>query len=310
MQPKLDAITQRYIKLRDLEREELLAQTVRLIAVPLPPTPVRGVLYAPNSYESATFDEQFERDFSKGQFKCVAMIDTNQGPVFYMTTPLSTLVALDRPDHFNRYKIKVKVSAFCASVEYDLLDLTDGDLVEGYANKVRLIKMSPVSQSCHGGSHLIIPGAPYLTALLQYECAPGNSIFFEENPQEDRVAARYAQPWLNETGQLFPGVNWDYNTAIDMLIGECYVGLRRPNGQRKAGIRDNIVIFSRRECIGQWAMPYLQTLTRNILTPLGESNGRKAFHEIATGDPHQADPDDPTSEERNSVSEDMPTSVG
>lgn len=300
---------QRYQKLCQLPLEILLQTTVRVVAIPIPPTPVRGMMYDPGCYASSTYDNMFEKDQSGGAYKCVAMRDTNKGPVFLIHAPLKTLVSLYWIPELGRYKIGVNGSAFCAYIEFDMLNVKNRNdpslqYVDTFGHNVRLLGMSLVHRSCHGGSHLVVPGAPALTALLQYESAPGDSLFFREDPSDGRIATRYVRPFLEEVGGLFPS-NWVPNRAVDKLVEKCFVG-----SWKKELSKDDLVIFSHRECIGDWARPYLTSLTRNILTPLGESHGRILIHSGTARNPEKADPDHSTSQVGNPDSEHMPDLVG
>jgi hypothetical protein len=308
------SIIQRYKTLKSFELESLLETEIRFIAIPIPPSPVRGLLYNPYSYVSETFDNVFEKDPGENRkgYRCVAMLPTNQGPAFYITAPLRTLINLDFNKFLNRHRVSVSSSAFCAAIEFDELNLGKNEgsfLIEGYADKVRLLSMSLVSRSCHGGSHLIVPGAPYLTALLQINSAPGDTIFFQEELQDKRVAARYGRPWIEETGALFPEVNWDRNTSVDMLISESYVERSRykisdeENTKGKTLSLQDIIVFPHRECVGRWAHPFLKTFTHNILTPLGESNGCLAYYSRVRNDFEEVDLVDSTSEVGNTFCE-------
>lgn len=299
-------IIQQYRKLAGLESEDFEQEYVRFVAIPLPPTPVGGLLYDPYAYASATFDNQFERDFEGGDYQCISMVPTNQGPAFYMVAKIGFLLNMTKCYELERYHLSVKRSAFCARIELDIRTprKEQNALVEGYADNVLLRSMAFVGRSCHGGSHLIVPGAPYLTALLQHTSAPGHSLFFKENVSDRRVAARYGQPWLDEIGTLFPA-NWDRNTAIDMIVSEGFVG----NWKESLSLSD-ITLFEYRDCIGKWAQPCLRRLTRNILTPLGEHNGSLSFYSRARRDFEKADSANSTSQVRHSLAESMSANFG
>lgn len=296
-------IIERYRLLKTLEEAELLDTPIRFVAIPLPPTPVGGLLYDPYAYASATFDNDFTRDYGKGKYNCIAMEPTSQGPAFYMTASIGFLLNLSFQRELGRYNISVKRSAFCASIELDIIKAKGNHLIEGYANDVRLRSMSFVGRSCHGGSHLVVPGAPYITALLQHGSAPGNNLFFEEDSNDRRVAARYGRPWLDEVGQLFPA-NWDRNTALDMIISESFVGHWRENLSSS-----DITLFEYRDCIGRWAQPCLRRLTRNILTPLGENNGSLTFYTRRRTDFEEADSAYSTSQVRHPLAQGLSTNL-
>jgi hypothetical protein len=304
-------VLQRYEALKQLTPKDLLETDVRLIAIPLPPSPVRGLLYDPFAYVSSTFDNVFEKESSENgdvrsdkSYDCISMLPTNQGPAFYITAPLGTLISMSRCERLNRYGVSVRSSAFCAAIEYDekragrTTKESSAGLVDAFADKVRLLSMQLVGRSCHGGSHLIVPGAPYLTALLQANSAPGDTIFFEEKAEDSRVAARYGRPWIEESGALFPDARWDRNTSVDMVVSESFVGRWRP----VLNI-DDVVVFPYRDCIGNWAQPYLQTLTRNILTPLGVSNGSPTYYSRVRNDLEEIDRFDSTPEIGDPISE-------
>lgn len=275
MIPPYDIIG-RYLFLKKQTREELLRTTVKLIAIPIPPTPVKGLLYDPSCYSSSVYDNMFEKDPGTypRAYRCIAVKDTNMGPVFYINAELGALVDLNHVSAIKRYQITPRSSAFCARIEYDHANAKPENslrtLVEHYANNVRLVSMTLVSESCHGGSHLVIPGCPTLTALLQYRSAPGDNSFYSES-RERRVAARYVRPFSNEVDAIFP-VDWGSNEALEMILSECFVGRWQPF------LEDHSIrCFPYKSCIGRWAMPYLRNLTHNILYPLkeGDSNGNK-----------------------------------
>lgn len=295
---------QKYAYYKQLPLEDFVQKELNVIAIPLPPSPVGGLLYDPGCYTSDTFDKIFEHEniLSSKDFECVAMTPTNQGPVFFMKIPIKHLLKLQYDLKIKRNLIEVIYSAFCASIEIDILNIQHdfplGDKaahIEGYANKVRLTSMRLSGRSCHGGSHLIVPNAPHITALLQNRSAPDNS-------DESRVAGRYGRPFEEEVSHIFPTASWGNNHIYDQIISEGFVC----NGGTNSA---ELTIFSKKECIGDWAIPYLRKLARNLITPLSlekESHGDNRIQLPS----HQTDSVHSAPEVRNPISQGLSITVG
>jgi hypothetical protein len=224
-------VTETYEKYRD--------KTIRLVAIPVPPVPVKGVIFKPDSFSSKSYDGNHEIYETEHDEKVVSSHWTEHGPALLVYLPLKTLIKIT-PEGY----LTVDVSTFCATISY----LTFEKHGITYAKDATLDCLSLIARSCHPGSHYTVPQAPYLTALLQFAQAP--NIDEDNNRERERsleINQHYLSPW--EAEMIFPTVPWDKNKEIDEFISKCVV--------------NDVSFFKTFGGPGQWSIPYLRTLNRN-----------------------------------------------
>jgi hypothetical protein len=217
-------------------------RTVKVICMPLPPSPVRSLIYMPDCFTSKTFDNVFDRD---RQFRAVSMEATERGPAILAVVKLKDLISFDKDHGF----LTIENATCCATISYYVICEENGLT---YANEVSLDSLAMPTGSCHPGSHYVIPDAPYLTAILQYAQAPereyqGRRGGWHHNKQLEIV---YAAP--DEGKAIFPQHDYHCNRIVDSYVARCAV--------------HKDVSFARIDgAIGKWAWPFLKGLRRNIV---------------------------------------------
>ena len=217
--------------------------TIRLVCLPLPPTPVRGVMYMPDSFSAKSFDTTFDR--SNG-FNAVTTTLSRLGPAVLAYIKLRNLIAFGEDG-----LLRVEKSTCCATVSYNIL--RDTQKCE-YATETVIDNLNMMSRSCHPGSHYVVPQAPYLTAFLQYAQAPENS----DGAQRDGNSLEVVYMTPEEAEILYQDVNFSQNAKIDSYIRSCVIDTSISFLRTKGGL-------------GRWSTGFLATLRRNILEMEGSS---------------------------------------
>ena len=210
---------------------------VRLVCIPLPPTPAHGIIYMPDAFLSKTYDHEFERS---SEFRVVTTMPTKLGPAILAYVKLKDLVNYDGENG----SLEVSNSTCCATVyHYPMMEAEAGK----YVDEVQISSLSMMGRSCHPGSHFIVPRAPMLTALLQYAQAPS----MEDEYNRGRTSLiDYMTPI--EAEALFTACDFSVNTEIDEYIGRCTI--------------DPKVLYYRvGSGLGEWSKPYLRVMRNNLL---------------------------------------------
>ena len=209
---------------------------VKLIAIPLPPTPVGDLLFLPNAFASKTYDRKFT--FNERTFNLITMdFHPQLGIVLLLTTKLGNLI--NWKDRF----LNVKVSTFCAAVSFYKRE-SENSLY--WADEVVLDELNAIGRSCHPGSHYIIPRSPSLTALLQFAQAPDISDSDDDCLGRQLFNFTYLSPIEGE--RLFPTANWNRNEVVEEYIKQCPA---------------DVSIFRTVGGPGQWAKLVLRQLSLN-----------------------------------------------
>jgi hypothetical protein len=241
--------------------ESVRHKTVKVINIPAPPTPVKGVIYMPSCWASKTYDQQFDRD----EYKVITMEHTKYGPAVLMYMQLEQLIGFSDDNSHNGLLI-ANHSTCCATISAaDLYSNSDG-LV--YVDEAVLDQLVMMERSCHPGSHYIVPQAPYLTAFLQYAQAPQ---IREERP----ITIQYLTPEDGE--KLFPYCKFDSNTELDAYVRRCAISL-------------DVSFFNTTGGLGKWSLPLLRELRRNQILMEGVDHERwnqRSFE--GTGDASKED---------------------
>jgi hypothetical protein len=222
---------------------------VRLVAIPVPPTTVQGIIFDPESYSSKVIDTwKSGEEMVSGMKMVTSFFDPQLGPVFLVSTKLRHLLTMhDGAKLEPSSRFGIEAATFCGSVSFWNVDL-EGDT---YADGVQLDRVQTVGSSCHPGSHYSIPRAPYLTALLQFNQGatvdPGNR--GAETAEKRSMALdgfEYLDPDSAEL--LFPTVSWECNRIADDFVSKL------PFQVWPAQIIGGP---------GAWVYPYLTQLRRN-----------------------------------------------
>jgi hypothetical protein len=204
-------------------------KTIKLICIPLPPTPAHDVIYMPDCFTSDTYDKGFNR--SPG-FNAVTMKPTPLGPAILAYIKLSKLIRFDSCTGF----LTVQVSTCCATISAYVGHRGEDGLI--YADECKIDNLTMIGRSCHPGSHYVVPKAPFLTSLLQHAQAGDRELKIE-----------YMHP--NEGEKLFPHADWSTNRAIDEYLGKCVVA-------------PEVSYFKARGGLGVWTRPYLRQMKINL----------------------------------------------
>lgn len=208
-------------------------ETVKIVSLPIPPTPVDGVLFMPDSFCSKVFDNPIETD---AEFKIAMVKHTKFGPAMLIYAPFGELISFDAETGY----LEINAATYCARVSYYVLCESNGFK---YADEVVIDSISSVSRSCHPGSHYIVPHAPHLTALLQYSQAPSLN-------DNRKLIITYLTP--DEGEKLFPHCIFDTNKFVDDFVARCVVD-------------DQVSFYKTLGGLGEWSSEILRRLRRNIL---------------------------------------------
>lgn len=174
--------------------------TVDLVTFPAPPVSAKGVFYAADAWGSTTLDRG--RDvFNSQKIACLDATMTYRGPAFLLRRRIQDLLNVNRDGHFD-------APIYCAMISWErLLE----DRVQSYANKALLEGITPISRSCHPGSHHSIPYAPWLTLITQFRRATDSR--FEHDPIDEFTFADHI-----ESLRYFPDHDFSRNREVDKLF--------------------------------------------------------------------------------------------
>lgn len=220
-------------------------KTVKLICLPLPPTPVGDVIYMPDCFTSNTYDKEFNRS---PDFNAISMHPTPLGPAILAYIKLHKLISYDQQTGF----LTVNVSTCCASISAYVGVRSDSGLI--YVDECKIDNLRMIGRSCHPGSHYVVPKAPFLTSLLQYAQAGDRTLTIE-----------YMHP--SEGERVFPHVDWSTNRGLDEYLGKCVVAPR-------------VSYFRARGGLGAWTQPYLRQMRVNLLLKENRNAPVKRGHEV------------------------------
>lgn len=212
--------------------------SVKVLCMPLPPSPVRNLIYMPDCFTSKTFDREFDRS---EQFRAVAMEATDLGPAVLAVIKLKDLIGFNSDGY-----LTVRNATCCATISYSVL-CEEGGLK--YAYDVQLDSLAMPTGSCHPGSHYTVPDAPFLTSLLQYAQAPFKPD--EEPAIKWDFRTVYASP--DEGKAIFS--NWDFhcNKIVDSYVARC-------------AVQKDVSFIKIDRAIGKWAWPFLKELRMNSVS--------------------------------------------
>lgn len=213
----------------------------------MPPTPVNGMLFMPDSFSSKVFDNNSIK--TNSEFKIAMVKPTVFGPAILLYVPFGNLVEFDSTTGY----LNVVVATFCARVSYYILCKSNG--IE-YADQVVIDSLSTIARSCHPGSHYVVPKASYLTALLQYSQAPTY-----KDLDNRKLVLTYLTPQQGEA--LFPHCLFDTNKFVDDYVAQCVID-------------DQVSFYKTSGGLGEWSDGFLRRLRRNIL----EANYYGSGHEV------------------------------
>lgn len=166
---------------------------VKAIAFPMPPVPACGIMYPVQNWNSNTLDKLEQL------YEGSSAVMTNKGPAVLQSYTLSDLIG---NDDGNDEVVKPK-PMYCATVSYIVKGTN-----EAVAQDVLIERMRPIGRSCHPGSHICVPAAPYLTAFLQMQCADGRG-----NPHSGFT---FADDLYGEN--LYPRTDFTCNGSVDRLF--------------------------------------------------------------------------------------------
>lgn len=217
---------------------------VRLVAFPLPPTPVGKIIYMPDAFASKVFD--VKPQFSHGDdFQPVMIKPSKWGPAILAHVQLKEIIKFDKETG----NLLVPRSTLCARTSFYGKTFSDSGII--FATDIVLDGVSTIARSCHPGSHYSIPGAPYLTALLQYAQAPikGGRRHSVVSTRESYMLLQYSTP--EEAHQIYPRWNYKQNEEIDKYLSSCVVNA-------------DVSWWNLNGGVGKWAQPYLTQLRRNV----------------------------------------------
>lgn len=224
---------------------DISERTLNVICFPLPPSPVKGVVFMPDSFSSKNFDGvNFDQD--KEGFRPISMTWGEMGIAVLGKVKVSDLLFFDEEG-----LLKVQNSTCCASSSASTIARDSHE----YVDDVVLDGLGLIKRSCHPGSHFSIPEAPFLTALLQWAQSPEggnpqNKMMWDQEVKRAEFLVKYLSP---EEGKIyFPQANYSRNAIVDNYISKCCVGHKVTIDRTLAGV-------------GEWSRPYLKKLRRNIL---------------------------------------------
>jgi hypothetical protein len=214
---------------------------------------------------SKSFDKKSSFDH-EDQLNVVSIIPTEHGPAILSRMRLCDIISVD-PQHWDRGinqsiasgtnfvsqisdDLNVNVAALCMRVA-DNAFIKDGDLE--FVDEVEILNVVSLGGSCNPGSHISVPCAPYLTALLQFSQADKDYDF----DGQDKVIPFHPYLSPEEAAALFPRVDFSRNKRIDKFIASCSVNSGYSYFRTSGGLKE-------------WSAPYLKKLRDNRITPLSE----------------------------------------
>ena len=233
--------------------EEWSYRRVRIVAIPLPPIAIKGLIYSPDCFQSDTFDNTYDcKDNIRGRdttcYRSIDIVPSKIGPAILISIRLKDLVGFDA----RLGTLNVQRDAICASVTYQTkYDLATGkDIPERKLDYAYAVKLEALNfqRSCNPGSHLVVPNAPYTSAILQYAASPQAT----ENENSKIIKdLHFVSP--DEARALFPEFDFSANIEIDQYIATC-------------AVQPEVKYYHRSTGVGPWVVPYLQKLRLNRIS--------------------------------------------
>lgn len=257
MNPK-EWMDQTWKKYRDL--------TVRLVSIPLPPLHVKGLIYRPDCFASKTFDKVFTLSHER-VYRAASVTPSPYGPAVLLSLSLGELIGHDDEGY-----LTVVRSSCCATVSYAVKhNLRDGKgQIWDYADAVTLDNIN-FTRSCNPGSHISVPRAPFLSALLQFDSAPDGGRTYGH---DTLGSFHFLAP--SEAEILFPGWDFRVNEYVDTWLGMCAA---------KKGVKFKNEMAG----LGEWSVPYLRQLRTNYLRMQDSNYGQQSVIQSAILSPQQVE---------------------
>lgn len=228
-----------------------------VVAMPLPPLQVRGLIYMPDCYASRAFDAEPAVDMAGVEHRVITIAPSSWGPAILMRVQFKKLISYSSDGllstHANSccatvcYRIKHNVRVGPPGLEKKM-DVA-ADVTIDHVN---------FSSSCNPGSHIVVPQSPFLTALLQYAKAPQEEIAW----QGLSTRVPYLDPW--EVMNIFPMIDTTTNRHVDQYVGQC-------------AIDQKIHRHSSLASLGEWSVPYLRQMRINQILMEDPEYGTKRF---------------------------------
>lgn len=204
----------------NLEYERLADKVCRVVIYPLPPCPVSGLIYHPKGFHPKTLESGYDRPDC---MKIIATKFTKYGPAILIDTKFRELI-----DYHNGV-ISCGTGVCATSSSYIEDDVAYDSILD---------RIVVINRSCHPGSHITVPNAPYLTTLLHHSSV--------SRIGESRGGSiEYTDPSSAEND--FPGVSFN-NRKFDKLISHAYADAN---------------YYANESGIGPWAIPYIKKMTLN-----------------------------------------------
>lgn len=167
-------------------------RSVLAIAFPIPPVPAKGIMYPIQNWNSNTLDRMEKSVLENSHAKM-----TEKGPAILRRYTLHELLGESYND------LVSPMAMYCATTSFIIRGTK-----EGIAEDVWIERMSRVSESCHRGSHMCVPRAPYLTSFLQMDHANGRGKPYEGFTfADDADGERY-----------YPRTDFTANATVDRLF--------------------------------------------------------------------------------------------
>lgn len=186
--------------------EKYKDRKVRVVAFPVTPTPICGLIYKPDCFMSRVFDHQ-----ALDNKEIVASAPTRNGPAF-----LSYLTLGDIMDVYDEEEGELEINngAYCASTSFfdvrtfsigpnGLISVRNPD--ERFASEADVHHLNITSSSCNAGSHFMIPNAPFLTSLVH----------LKQGLELDNGIEYFTK---TECEALFPAVDFSRNEVVDKFV--------------------------------------------------------------------------------------------
>jgi len=169
-----------------------------VVTMPAPPVKAKGILYAEDCWRSDVLERAEDVFNAQDDVACISSAVTDLGPAFLLRTTLGKLL------HMNKVAAVVD-PIYCATISYATL-LEVGDTT--YATDAIIEDVRDIQSSCHPGSHTSVPGAPYMTILLQLSYAlDGRMLNLGMEFADHITAAAY-----------FPAHDFNHNQQADRLF--------------------------------------------------------------------------------------------
>jgi hypothetical protein len=211
-------------------------QYVKAVAVPLPPIRASNSnIFMPDSFSSKEYDPV--NFTNKNEIIYAGKQFTEWGPIFLVFIEFKQLIYKQT----NCKELMINKSAFCANVSYyNLLQSEDCN----YAWQTSINELNLINRSCHGGSHICVPKAPFLTSILQ----------LEQSSERTKDIEDFSYMMPQEGEKYFDYVDYTKNVEIDNMLSKCVFD-------------DDLYYYKRKSnCVlDSWVVPFLEILRFNPL---------------------------------------------